>query len=151
VKLVALRLSFLSLQDKHYLDAALNQSEAARLALLKENDALRDTILACANALQSVHHIALGSMTENELEDPQLILSQTLFNATNGEETQAITALAKLRNLFSQLRDSVGQIIEDRDTQRQAKQAQQQELEELRDLAAEYEARLRECLMPEVV
>jgi len=148
---VVLRLSSLSSQDKHYLDAALNQSEAARLALLKENDALRDTILACANALQSVHHIALESMTENELEEPQLILSQTLFSATNGEQTQAMAAQAKLRNLFSQLRDSVAQIAEDRDTQRRAKLTQQQELEELRDLAAEYEARLRECSVPEVI
>ena len=146
-----LRLSFLCLQDEHYLDAALNQSEAARLALLKENDALRDTILACANALQSVHHTVLVSMTENELEEPELILSQTLFSAANGEQTQAIAALAKLRNLFSQLRDSVGQIIDDRDAQHRAKRTQQQELKDLRDLAAEYEARLRECPMPEVV
>lgn len=146
-----MRISFLSLQDKHYLDAALSQSEAARLALLKENDALRDTILACANALQSVHHTALASMTENELEEPQLILSQTLFSATNGEQTQAMAAQVKLRNLFSQLRDSMAQIIDDHNAQRRAKLAQQQELEELRDLAAEYEARLRESSMPEVV
>ncbi len=139
-----MHLSFLYLQDKHYLDAALSQSEAARLALLKENDALRDTILACANTLQSVHHTALASMTENELEEPQLILSQTLFAATNGEQTQAVAALAKLQ-------DSVGQIIEDRDAHHQAKRSQQQELEELRDLAAEYEARLRKCSMPKVV
>ena len=151
MKIVALLLSFLSLQDKHYLDEALNQSEAARLALLKENDALRDTILACANALQSVHHITLASMTENELEEPPLILSQTLFTATNGEQTQAIAALAKLRILSSQLRDSVGQIVEDHDAQHRVNRAQQQELEELRDLAAEYEARLREYSMPEVV
>lgn len=148
---MAWHLSFLYLQDKHYLDAALSQSEAARLALLKENDALRDTILACANTLQSVHHTALASMTENELEEPQLILSQALFTATNGEQTQAVAALAKLRDLFSQLRDSVGQIIEDRDAHHRAQRTQQQELEELRELAAEYEARLRECSMPKVV
>jgi hypothetical protein len=146
-----LRLSLLCLQDKHYLDAALNQSEAARLALLKENDALRDTILACANALQSVHHTVLASMDENEFEEPELILSQTLFSATNGEQTQATAALAKFRDLFSQLRDSVGQIIGDRDAQHRAKLVQQQELKELRDLAAEYEARLRECSVPKVV
>jgi hypothetical protein len=148
---MVLRVLFLFLQDKHYLDAALNQSEAARLALLKENDALRDTILACANALQSVHYTVLASVTENTLEEPELILSQTLFSATNGEQTQAIAAQAKLRNLFSQLRDSVAQVTEDRDVQRRTKLAQQQELEDLRDLAAEYEARLRECSMPGVV
>lgn len=90
-------------------------------------------------------------MTENESEEPHLILSQTLFSATNGEQTQAMAAQVKLRNLFSQLRDSMAQITEDRDTQRRAKLAQQQELEELRDLAAEYEARLRESSMREVV
>jgi hypothetical protein len=90
-------------------------------------------------------------MTEDELEEPELILSQTLFSATNGEQAQAIAAQAKLRNLFSQLRVAVVQVTEDRDAQRRAKLVQQQELEELHDLAAEYEARLRECSMPRVV
>ena len=89
-------------------------------------------------------------MAENELEEPELILTQTLFGIANGEQTQAIAALAKLRNLFSRLRDSVGQIIDDRDVQHRAESAQQQELE-LRDLAMEYEARPRECSMSEVV
>ena len=90
-------------------------------------------------------------MTENELEEPQLILSQALFTATDGGQGQAVAALAKLRDLFSQLRDSVGQIIEDRDAHHRAQRTQQQELEELRELASEYEARLRECSMPKVV
>lgn len=90
-------------------------------------------------------------MTENELEEPGLILSRTLFSAASGEQTQAMTAQAKLRNMFSRLQDSVAQITEDRDVQRRAKLAKQQELDDLRDLAAEYEARLRECSKSGVV
>jgi predicted nucleic acid-binding Zn-ribbon protein len=89
----------------------------------------------------------MASMTDDEPEEPQLILSQALFSATNGEQTQATAAQAKLRDWFSQLRDSVAEIIDDRDAQRRTKLAQQQELDELRDLAAEYEARPRECSM----
>ncbi|CAG7853764.1 SubName: Full=Uncharacterized protein {ECO:0000313/EMBL:CCA68032.1} [Serendipita indica DSM 11827] len=90
-------------------EAALAESEAARLRLLKENDALRDVIVACANALVSLHHSTLEAINKVELEEPELILSDVLFLSDPGS-TQAETAQNKLRELFANLREVLSQV-----------------------------------------
>lgn len=153
-------------QDNHYLDAALAQSESSRLHLLKENDALRDTILACANALQSVHHTALASLVDDTsphrqpLPEPEMILSASLFGAPSVSDDgqqytaqAAINAQAKLRSLFGKLRDAMPRLAGLRDSRRKSTSAAKlgvrreedvQELELLRKTVAVYEAKLSE-------
>lgn len=81
-------------------------SEAARLRLLKENDALRDVILACANALQTLHYTTLSSVSKTELEEPKLILSDVLF-AADATNSRSETAQEKLRVLFASLQEAI--------------------------------------------
>ena len=96
-------------KKKDIWEVALAESEATRLRLLKENDALRDVIVACANALVSLQHSTLEAINKVELEEPELILSDVLF-LSNPASTQAETAQSKLRELFANLREVLSQV-----------------------------------------
>lgn len=116
-------------------EAALADSEAARLRLLKENDAFRDVILACANALQTLHHTTVSTVTKVELEEPELILSDTLF-VTNPASTQAETAQEKLRELFGNLREALSKAGSVGNSRRQSLRQREEDAQQIQALQA---------------
>ncbi|PVG00968.1 hypothetical protein CPB86DRAFT_754108 [Serendipita vermifera] len=127
-------------------EAALADSEAARLRLLKENDAFRDVILACANALQTLHQTAVSTITKVEVEDPDLILSDELF-MSNPARTQAETAHDKLRSLFKQLRDALSQAGSLGNSRRQSLKQREEDAHQIQALQlanAELKAQIQE-------
>lgn len=114
-------------------EAALADSEAARLKLLNENDAFRDVILGCANALQSLHTAAVSAITKVELEEPELILSDTLFMSSSAG-TQAETAHGKLRELFGNLREALSKVGSLGNSRKQSVRQREEDAQQLQAL-----------------
>jgi chromosome segregation ATPase len=126
-------------------EAALADSEAARLRLLKENDAFRDVIVACVNILQSLHHTAVSTITKVEMEEPDLILSDALFTSSH-VKTQAETAHDKLRDLFKQLREVLSQAGSLGNSRRQSLKQREEDAHQIQALQlanAELKAQIR--------
>lgn len=120
-------------------EAALADSETARLKLLKENDAFRDVILGCANALQSLRTSTISAVTKVELDEPDLLLSDVLFASLNAK-TQAETAQEKLRELFGDLRDVLAKVDSLGNSKRQSVRQREEDAQQIQALQQENES-----------
>ncbi|KAG8836352.1 hypothetical protein FRC17_005638 [Serendipita sp. 399] len=114
-------------------ETALAEFEQARLRLLKENDAFRDVIVGCVNALVMLHHSAVEAITKVEMDEPELILSDALFFA-DPALTQAETAQNKLRELFGNLREVLSKAGSLGDSRHQSLKQREEDAHQIRIL-----------------
>ncbi|KAG8758300.1 hypothetical protein FRC14_000358 [Serendipita sp. 396] len=114
-------------------EAALAESEQARLRLMKENDAFRDVIVGCVNALVTVHHSTVEAITKVEMDEPELILSDALF-LSDPALTQAETAQNKLRELFGDLREVLSKAGSLGDSRQQSLKQREEDAHQIRIL-----------------
>lgn len=106
--------------------------------MLKENDALKDVILGCANALVHLHHSTVSSTTKAHLDEPELILSDVLF-ASDRTSTGPETAHQRLRALFAELKDAIEKASSKGNSRRKSLQQREEDARRIQQLQRENE------------